>query len=253
MRASQLLTSRDRADLADRFLPVLATMGCGDDILSWAAGYVVKHAGRVQADVDYLAGQPRFGSCLNIGGAPFLFEYLLRQRLPEVAVTSLDLEPDRFPQVRSVLGIDILPVNVEVSADVAGIGRRYDRIVFCEIFEHLRLDLLATLASIRSLLSERGELYLTTPNGVSLAGIKRVLRGDTGPDPLGEWTKLKALGHMGHVREYSTREVVSLLAGAGFRVTACRFRQPQDGTWTARAARLKTSLAAEIVIVARAA
>jgi hypothetical protein len=39
-----------------------------------------------------------------------------------------------------------------------------------------------------------------------------------------QYEKLESLGHMGHVREYTTREVADFLARTGFRVDKVIFR-----------------------------
>jgi hypothetical protein len=248
---ARLKISAGRPELVEEYLPLLRRMGCEADILAWAEGYVRLHAGRIASDVDYLTARHRIRRCLNVGGAPFLFEYLLRKHLPYVELVSLDLDPERFPDAPSLLGIEILAIDIETAnGDATGAAGTFDCVVLCEIFEHFRLDLLGTLARVRSLLAEGGLLYLTTPNGVSLAGLKRVLGGNTGPDPLGEWSKLTRLGHMGHVREYSMREVTSILSASGFRIVSRDFRQQDDASWTRRAAAFRPSLGSEIVLVA---
>ena len=251
MPRARLAISVERPDLVAEYVPLLQRMGCDTQILAWAEDYVRQHAGRIASDVDYLTARYHVTRCLNVGGAPFLFEYLLRKQLPTVGLASLDLDPERFPQASALLGIDILPIDIEAAREEAtALAGKFDCVVLCEIFEHFRLDLLGTIATVRSLLAEGGVLYLTTPNGVSLASLKRVLAGNTGPDPLGEWSKLARLGHMGHVREYSLREVTRVLNASGFRIVSADYRQRDDGSWTRHFAAMRPSLGSEIVLVA---
>ena len=44
-------------------------------------------------------------------------------------------------------------------------------------------------------------------------------------DPIAEFGKLRSLGHMGHIREYSTREVRRFLHASGFRVRRHNLKQ----------------------------
>jgi hypothetical protein len=43
-------------------------------------------------------------------------------------------------------------------------------------------------------------------------------------DPVQEYGKLRSIGHMGHVREYSAREVQRFLAASGFTVQSIDYR-----------------------------
>ena len=59
---------------------------------------------------------------------------------------------------------------------------------------------------------------LTTPNLYSLDKIIRFLLGKGFNDPYEEFKKLYTLGHMGHIREYSTYEIKKFLEKTGFNV-----------------------------------
>ncbi len=183
----------------------------------WAQDYVRQHAGRCSWDVDFLVKNYEFSSCLNVGGAPFVFEYLIKKARPDLRMVSLDLDPKRFPEAGHVLDVKIAEINIESPDSVAArtLGQ-FDCVVFCEVFEHLRSNILKTMSLLRDLVAEGGILYLTTPNGLGLYAIREYLRGRTGSDPVKEWSKLTRLGHMGHVREYSRNEVCEVLRHCGF-------------------------------------
>jgi len=229
----------------------------------WGEGYVHGHAGRLLWDVDFLSKNYRFDNCLNVGGAPFLFEYLIRKSQPELKLVSLDLAPYRFPLVSKILRTEIIQLDIEQgnALEVADLGK-FQCIVFCEIFEHLRINLLRTVSLLGNLLDQDGILYLTTPNGVGLsAWMSKLIKGRTGPDPVQEWRKLSQIGHMGHVREYSSREVEEVLREAGLRVAKTFFRRQSTLRGTVRskiretiqvlATNIVPSLGDEIGIVAR--
>jgi SAM-dependent methyltransferase len=215
---------------ATEFLRVVGDFRASPLLTDWAEDYARQHAGRLAFDARYLADHYLFSNCLNIGGAPFLFEYLLKQARPEVEIVSADLAPERFPDAARVLGVRTVQLDIEDgSLDALKLGR-FDCVVFAEIFEHLRHDLLGTVASLRSLLSDDGILYLTTPNGIGLYGVWEKAHGRTGSDPVDQWSKLTKLGHMGHVREYSAREVRRVLTACGFDVVEQFYRRASRRT-----------------------
>jgi hypothetical protein len=196
------------------------------DLRDWAQTYARQHAGRCSWDVDFLVKNYEFSRCLNVGGAPFVFEYLLKKARPDLDVVSLDLDPKRFPEAGRVLGVKIEKMNIENphSAATRMLGQ-FDCAVFCEVFEHLRMDILGTISLLRDLLTEGGFLYLTTPNGLGLYAIREYLRGRTGSGPVKEWSKLAGLGHMGHVREYSRDEVCEVFQHCGFELETSSYRR----------------------------
>ena len=51
----------------------------------------------------------------------------------------------------------------------------YDLVLFNEVFEHLRLDLVFTMTEVRRVLKNDGTLLLSTPNHRSLVGIWTLL------------------------------------------------------------------------------
>lgn len=242
------------------YLKLIPELGLDRKLWPWAEEYVRYHAGRLLWDVDFLTRNYEFSSCLNIGGAPFVFEYFMKKAHPEVEVVSVDLYPDRFRHVERVLGIKVAQLDVErpCSAAAKMLGQ-FQCVVFCEIFEHLRIDLLKTMSFIRSLLSEDGFMYLTMPNGLGIDALGRIIwRGRTGPHPIREWSKLDNLGHMGHVREYSYIELRDVLVHCGFQIQRYQYRHNiGHSTLRDRSLRMLTrfipKLGNEIVVVARSA
>ena len=245
-------------DATADYLKLVPELGLDRKLWLWAENYARYHAGRALWDVDFLTRNYEFSSCLNIGGAPFVFEYLMKKAHPEMEVVSVDLHPNRFRHVERVLGIKVAQLDVERPCPAAAkmVGQ-FQCVVFCEIFEHLRIDLLKTMSFIRSLLDEDGFMYLTMPNGIGIDALRRIIRhGRTGPDPITEWSKLDNLGHMGHVREYSYTELRDVLEHCGFQVQRylyrVRFSSSRRRDWPLRVlTRLRPKLGNEIVVVAR--
>ena len=73
-----------------------------------------------------------------------------------------------------------------------------------------------------------GRLLLSTPNLRSFRGIRNLILRHEGHAVSGgifrQYEKLETLGHMGHVREYTTREVADFLTRVGFRVETVIYR-----------------------------
>lgn len=244
------------------YLSTLDRLGAGE-FQPWAKLYARAGAiDRLQSDVDYLLARHHPERILNVGGAPYIFEHLMRQARPQIEIISLDLSPERFPHVEDQLGVQVRKLDIESAstADITALGR-FDCIVFTEIFEHLRIDLLGTMRRLRDLLTDDGVLYLSTPNGLGLHGLKRLFLGRTGPPVVDEWSKLSRLGHMGHVREYSMREVREVLIATGYRIDHAAYRMDTKalGSLKARARNAALSLlfrlapgsAGKMVVVAR--
>jgi SAM-dependent methyltransferase len=238
-------------EFAAEFAAILPGFGASPDLTEWAAGYARLHAGRCHWDAHFV-GTRSPKRCLNIGGAPYLFECALKKQFPAIDQTSVDLAPERFPNAAAMIGMQTVRADIEIAApQVAG---KFDFIVFTEIFEHLRIDILATMARVRDLLADNGRLYLTTPNGLSLdAWRTRLVRDRTGPALVDEWSKLTRLGHMGHVREYSATEVEEVLRHCGFAIEERQYRVQRTTPRPRRdlLLKLRPALAEEILIVAR--
>jgi SAM-dependent methyltransferase len=215
--------------IAAEFLTLLPQFGCDATLQVWAANYARMHGGRCKWDADFLAARYDVSTCLNVGGAPFLFEFFLRRAAPGANMVTLDLEPSRFSQAQAILQTRIEPIDIEAMrvGDAAVLGK-FKCVVFAEIFEHMRMNLLGTVRSLRDLLTDDGVLYITTPNGLRWSVFRdHITRGRTGPDPVREWGKLETLGHMGHVREYSRREVAAVLEHCGFSIEFFCYRRSE--------------------------
>jgi hypothetical protein len=229
-------TWRAAPEVAAEYLRVVRQFGSNDQMGLWAEDYVHGHAGRLLWDVDYLTANFRFTSCLNVGGAPYLFEYLLKKSNQDLGLATLDLDIARFPRAGEVLGTKVIQMDVEQisSASLEPAGK-YECVVFCEVFEHLRINILQTMKTVAQLLAPDGMLYLTMPNGLGLsAWLTKFTKGRTGPAPVPEWLKLSQIGHMGHVREYSVQEIQEVLEACGLGVDHYFFRRQSSFRGTTR-------------------
>lgn len=98
---------------------------------------------------------------------------------------------------------------------------RFETILACEIFEHMLHDPMHMLLEMNRVLEDNGTLILTTPNVVSFTAVARVLEQSGNPqlfskyaDPRGEFAETE----IGHVREYTPRELREAVESAGYEV-----------------------------------
>ena len=106
-------TWRAAPEIATEYLDVLRRFDSNDELRLWAEGYVLGHAGRLRWDVEFLTANYQFASCLNVGGAPFLFEYLIAKSRPGLTLESLDLDISRFPRAGEILGTRLVQMDIE--------------------------------------------------------------------------------------------------------------------------------------------
>jgi SAM-dependent methyltransferase len=196
------------------------------DIGDWFSAYHREHRKRLAFDlriVDrYVEPDARV---LEYGAIPLLMTAALAER--GYRVSALDLAPERFGGAISELELDVRRCDVETEA-VPFAAATFDAVLFNELFEHLRIDLVFTFREVRRVLRPQGVLLLSTPNLRSFRGIRNLLLHNQGnTDSAGvyrQYEKIEKLGHMGHVREYTTREVVDFLTRVGFRVDMLVYR-----------------------------
>jgi SAM-dependent methyltransferase len=196
------------------------------DLEAWTANYLAEHRLRLGTDLD-LALQRLDGGArvLDVGAAPLVTTAALQASGFEVC--AIDLDPERFRGVIADLGLDVRRCDIETEplpvADAS-----MDAVVFNELFEHLRIDPIFTLGEVLRVLRPGGVLLLSTPNLRSFRGIRNLVFRDEGHAVSGgvyrQYDKLRRLGHMGHVREYTVTETCDFLQRVGFEVAAIVYR-----------------------------
>ncbi len=140
-----------------------------------------------------------------------------------------DIDPSRIKDIS-----DLLPVKqVDLDKFTDPELEAYDVILFLEILEHLRGNLIQTMTGLLESLKPNGRLILSTPNFRSVMGMYKFLFKGIGyaasSDLYHEWSKLENIGHMGHVREYTSRELSQFLERIGFDVEKVIYRPTRIG------------------------
>ena len=235
------------AEIADRVAPE-------DPVLArWFDQYFRQHQVRLAGDLEIVSQhlEPR-ARILEYGAIPLLLTGALSAR--DYNVRAVDIQPERFAAAIGNLGLDVRRCDVETES-VPFEEETFDAVLFNEIFEHLRINPVFTMGEVLRVLRSGGLLLLSTPNLRSFRGIRNlVVRNQGHAVSAGVWEqyeKLETLGHMGHVREYTTREVTEFLVRLGLRVEKVIYRGGHGRGIVGVAERLAPSLRPFFTLVAR--
>ncbi|MCB9882971.1 MAG: class I SAM-dependent methyltransferase [Planctomycetes bacterium] len=219
----------------------------------WVERYGRNHARRIASDLDLVRRHvPDDGELLEVGSVPLLATAALERR--GYSIRGVDVAPERFTHAREALGLDVRKCDIEREPLPFETGS-FDAVLFFELFEHLRIDPIFTMAEVHRVLKPGGTLLLSTPNLRSLGGIVNFLvHGRAHSCSKGiydEYRKLRELGHMGHVREYTPVEVQDFLERLGFEVLAVVHRGSYTSAWRRVATRIFPRLRPFLGVVAR--
>lgn len=216
-----------------------------DQALSeWHYSYVTNHKLRIALDLDVVKAQVnQGGSILEFGSVPLLFTAALSSS--NYSVTGIDIAPERYKKAIERIGINIIKCDIE-KEKLPLDGNSFDAVVFNELFEHLRINPIFTLSEVLRVMKPGGIMMLSSPNLRSLNGIYNFMIRNRSYSCSGniyaEYQKLEKLGHMGHVREYTTTEVIEFLKNIGFDVTSVIYRGRFDSNIKQLLARFIPSL-----------
>ncbi len=181
-------------------------------IRTWSKNYFEGNKNRYLSDLAFVKKFYTGGKILEIGSAPFHFTYLMKRS--GLAVTAIDLAPQRFEKFIQKHQLEVLACNIE-QEPLPFEEETFDLIVFFEVFEHLRINPINTLKEISRVLKSGGTLLLQTPNLYNAMRIKGMIRGQGFDDPYKEFSKLERFGHMGHTRVYTVNQVKEFLQKTG--------------------------------------
>ncbi|MDA8431755.1 MAG: class I SAM-dependent methyltransferase [Nitrospiraceae bacterium] len=188
--------------------------------------YIANHKSRIASDLDIARERVRQDSAvLEVGSVPLLFTAALSAS--NYNVTGIDIAPERYKTTIEKTGIAVIKCDIE-REKLPFTDNSFDAIFFNELFEHLRINPIFTLSEVLRVMRPGGSLMLSSPNLRSLEGILNFLIRNRAFSCSGntyaEYQKLERLGHMGHVREYTTREVIEFLENVGFVVVTVIYR-----------------------------
>ena len=186
-----------------------------DGVLAdWSRNYYQEgNKRRYRHDLKLLENYYTKGKILEIGAAPYHLTYILKRKGYDI--TGIDIAPERLGGFISRNKLHIVKCDIESEA-LPFDDHSFHYIIFNEIFEHLRINPIRTLREINRVLHPDGILALSTPNLYSITNIVKYFLGMGMDNPYEEFLKLETIQHMGHVREYSVRQVKIFLENTGF-------------------------------------
>lgn len=219
----------------------------------WTSNYLREHRLRLATDVDLVAEQvPAGARLLDVGAAPFVATGALASLGYDLV--SVDLRPERFASAIDELGLDVRRCNIE-SEPLPITDASVDAVLFNELFEHLRIDPIFTMGEVLRVLAPGGVLLLSTPNLRSFRGVRNLVLRNQGHAVSGgvyrQYDKLRTLGHMGHVREYTTSETVDFLERIGIATEGIVFRGGHGRGIVGLAERFAPSMRPFFTVIAR--
>lgn len=193
------------------------TVPDGQAMQRWYRNYSEGQKRRLAFDLDYVQ---RFAThddvMLEFGSTPPILTLALTRL--GYSVCGLDLAPERFQSVVRQERLAVRKVNFEIDS-LPFSDDTVDMVIFNEVFEHLRINPIFTFSEISRVLKMQGTLLLSTPNLISWKGwYSFAIKGRLPMDMHDAYSLLEKVGHMGHVRTYSPREVATFLEKMGFTV-----------------------------------
>ena len=156
---------------------------------------------------------------LDVGcNPPFLSATLARM---DFEVIGIDSNPTSFTKTISEFDLNVQECNIETQK-LPFSDNSFDCIVFTEVFEHLRIDPVFTVSELYRVLKRDGTLLFSTPNLYSLLGIFNFLfKGKAyvcaTNSIYDEFIQVEKTGFFGHIREYTSQEILLFLTQVGFR------------------------------------
>ncbi len=209
------------------------------DFDEWADAYLKGHSRRISFDLNIIEKLVNHeDKIIEFGSAPYLLTYALKHR--GFSVHGLDIDPNRFSDFLMSSDLTVTKCNFETEKVPLPNGCA-DVVIFNELFEHMRINLIHTMREVRRILRPNGLLLMSTPNLRSLVGFYNFLIKNRAyalsVNIFDEYQKLETIGHMGHVREYTTKEVTDFLGCVDLNVECMIFRGAFGGRlkwWTIR-------------------
>lgn len=173
------------------------------------------HKNRYKNNLKLISKYFKVGKFLDVGASPFHITFCLKQLGYDVI--GLDVNPAPFGNFISEHNLIVKKTNIETKK-VPFLSNVFDYVILDEVFEHLRINPILALKEINRVLKPGGKLILTTPNLYAIHKYFLFNFGRSINDAYDEFNKLNIYGYIGHIREYSTKEMKKFLEKTNFKV-----------------------------------
>lgn len=180
------------------------------------------HRKRYEDELKIICNNLKNGKILDVGASPYHITFCLKALGYDIQ--GLDINPQTLGEFQKMNGLIIKKCNIE-KEKLPFEKELFDLVIFTEIFEHLGVDPLGVLKEIRRILKLKGLLILSTPNLYTLHKIIMFNLGKSFNNALDEFKKIESTGYMGHIREYSNREIKMILEDCGYKVRKTYFKK----------------------------
>jgi 2-polyprenyl-3-methyl-5-hydroxy-6-metoxy-1,4-benzoquinol methylase len=94
----------------------------------------------------------------------------------------------------------------------------FDIVLFMEVMEHLGVNPIHALKEANRVLKKDGVMVLTTPNILRLQNLKSIILTGRQLETLKSLSQIEWFGYIGHIREYTQKELVDILQYCNFRI-----------------------------------
>ena len=163
--------------------------------------------------------QVPYSMICDVGAFPFYLDYLISKIYKDIKIDCFDINIDRINKdvFTRTENLNTYNHNIEVDGQIPG-DRKYDIILFLEVFEHLRFDPINLFESLKRLMNGNSRIFIQIPNLYYWKSLLRFIGGRGILDYYTEYKKLTLYGHMGHVRLPSKYEMVSFIENVGMEI-----------------------------------
>ncbi|MFW5804499.1 MAG: class I SAM-dependent methyltransferase [bacterium] len=192
-----------------------------DSLYSWSNEYFFKHKKRYAGDLKIINEVHKEGAILEIGAAPYHMTVALK--ILGFPVTAVDVDPSRFSEYLKIHDLNVIKCDIE-NEKLPFNDNHFKLIIFNEVFEHLRINPIATLKELNRILHPNGKFIISTPNLYAIENILYYISGKGFDNAYKQFSKLETIGHMGHVRIYTSKQIKKFLKNCGYKVERTMFR-----------------------------
>jgi len=150
---------------------------------------------------------PKQGKLLEIGSYPFIITKELIKRGYDVS--GIDMN-----HTKQTIGV--CNCNIETQSFPFQ-DKTFDIILMMEVIEHLGIDPINAIKESWRVLKDDGIFVITTPNILRLQNLKSIICRGKQLATLRSLIQKEKIGYMGHIREYTKKELKEILSYCGFK------------------------------------